>query len=194
MITDMKKILLIYLFISIVLTSCGNAQEKDQNGVIQETHLNTIQPKITFIELGSVNCIPCRRMQPIMKSIEKKYGDQIKVVFYDVWKDNASARKYGIRLIPTQVFLDENQMAERSLLFENDKYQQVPEKYKLLIGIAVAAALGSDTCTQMWTNLAKTIYVSNEEIVEGMMVARYMKQATVNDTICNTLAKLKVNG
>lgn len=39
----------------------------------------------------------------------KKYGDQIEVIFYDVWK--AEQRKfaeiYGIRLIPTQIFLDE---------------------------------------------------------------------------------------
>ena len=63
---------------------------------------------ITFVELGSVKCIPCRQMQPVMKAIEQKYGDQIKVVFYDVWKEDQSkyAEKYGIRLIPTQVFLD----------------------------------------------------------------------------------------
>ena len=45
-----------------------------------------VKPKVTFIELGSVNCIPCKQMQPVMKSIEEKYGEQIKVIFYDVWK------------------------------------------------------------------------------------------------------------
>ncbi len=64
--------------------------------------------KVTFIELGSVNCVPCRQMQSVMKAVEEKYGDQIKVVFYDVWKTEQKhyAQKYGIRLIPTQVFLD----------------------------------------------------------------------------------------
>ncbi|MGE5364883.1 MAG: thioredoxin family protein [Bacteroidota bacterium] len=68
------------------------------------------KPSITFIELGSVNCIPCKQMQPVMKAIEKKYGDQIHVIFYDVWKDDQKqyASKYGIKLIPTQVFLDAN--------------------------------------------------------------------------------------
>ena len=47
-------------------------------------------------------------MQPVMKSIEEKFGDQVEVVFHDVWKDKAPAQKYGIQLIPTQVFLDEN--------------------------------------------------------------------------------------
>lgn len=69
-----------------------------------------VKPKVTFIELGSVNCIPCKQMQPVMKSIEEKYGEQIKVIFYDVWKQEQKkyAQQYGIRLIPTQVFLDEN--------------------------------------------------------------------------------------
>jgi len=69
---------------------------------------NSVKPKVIFVELGSVNCIPCKQMQPVMKSIEEKYGSQIKVVFYDVWKTEQKqyAKMYGIRLIPTQVFLD----------------------------------------------------------------------------------------
>ena len=70
----------------------------------------TGKPKVTFVELGSVNCIPCKQMQPVMKAIEEKYGDQVKVVFYDVWKPEQKkySQIYGIQLIPTQVFLDEN--------------------------------------------------------------------------------------
>ncbi|MFZ1289328.1 MAG: thioredoxin family protein [Melioribacteraceae bacterium] len=70
----------------------------------------TKKPKVTFVELGSVNCIPCKQMQPVMKAIEEKFGDQVKVIFYDVWTEKGKpyASKYGIRLIPTQVFLDEN--------------------------------------------------------------------------------------
>ena len=32
-------------------------------------------------------------MQPVMKAIEEKYGDQVKVIFYDVWKDDQ--KKYA---------------------------------------------------------------------------------------------------
>ena len=65
---------------------------------------------MTFVELGSVKCIPCRQMQPVMKAIEEKYGPQISVVFYDVWKaeQREYADTYGIRVIPTQVFLDKD--------------------------------------------------------------------------------------
>jgi len=84
----------------------------------------------------------------------------------------------------------QNQMDEKALLFENPHYQAVPAKYKLLIGIASAAILGSDTCTQMWVKMAKEKGVTNEEITEAVMVARYMKRATVNDTVSNSFRLL----
>lgn len=92
----MKNYLII--LIAILLSVSVNAQN------------NNLKPKVTFVELGSVNCIPCKQMQPVMKAIEEKYGDQVKVIFYDVWKDDQKkyAQQYGIRLIPTQVFLDSN--------------------------------------------------------------------------------------
>ena len=92
----MKRILFVLVFVLVPFTILAQSKE--------------IKPKVTFIELGSVNCIPCKQMQPVMKAIEEKYGDQVKVVFYDVWKADQKkyAHKYGIRLIPTQVFLDED--------------------------------------------------------------------------------------
>lgn len=86
--------------------------------------------KVTFIELGSVNCIPCRMMQPVMKQVEEKYSDQVEVVFYDVWteKDKPYAYKYGIRAIPTQVFLDRN----RKEYFRHVGYYPFEEIEKVL--------------------------------------------------------------
>jgi thioredoxin 1 len=43
-----------------------------------------------------------------MKSIEEKYKGQVKVTFHDVWKEKGVSEKYGIDLIPTQVFKDAN--------------------------------------------------------------------------------------
>ena len=68
-----------------------------------------ISCQVTFVELGSVGCIPCRMMQPIMKEIEEEYPE-VRVVFYDVRKPEGKkyARKYRLRVIPTQVFLDKD--------------------------------------------------------------------------------------
>jgi thioredoxin 1 len=79
--------------------------EKVKQETPQETNI-----KVTFIELGSVKCIPCKMMKPIIEEIEKEYGDQVKVIFYDVWTPEGKpySQKYRIRAIPTQVFLDKD--------------------------------------------------------------------------------------
>lgn len=99
-----KKLLSILAFV--FLFNVNQAQSAD----VKTEKNETIKPKVTFVELGSVNCIPCKQMVPVMKAIEEKYGDQIKVVFYDVWTQEQKkyAAEYKIKLIPTQVFLDEN--------------------------------------------------------------------------------------
>ncbi|HOT98745.1 MAG TPA: thioredoxin family protein [bacterium] len=96
-----SAILLSLLF----LLSCRGPENTAQD----RSKKSATKAKITFIELGSVNCIPCKAMQPVMKAVEEKYGDQIEVIFYDVWKADQKkfAQKYNIRLIPTQVFLND---------------------------------------------------------------------------------------
>ena len=88
------------------------------------------KPLVTFVELGSVNCIPCRKMQPVMKAIEEKYGTQISVVFHDVWKaeQREYADKYGIKVIPTQVFLDK----DGKEFFRHEGFFPEAEIHKLL--------------------------------------------------------------
>ncbi|MFH1957257.1 MAG: thioredoxin family protein [bacterium] len=81
---------------------------KSAGAAVSETNKEEI--KVTFVELGSVGCIPCKMMQPVMDEIEKEYAGQVKVIFYDVWKPAGRpyAQKYSIKAIPTQVFLDKN--------------------------------------------------------------------------------------
>jgi len=90
--------------------NAGQSGVSSQGAVLVTTNLEIdfSKHKVTFIELGADRCIPCKAMQPIMKEIAREYAGKIQVVFYDVWKDPAPARKYGIQLIPTQVFIDQS--------------------------------------------------------------------------------------
>jgi thioredoxin 1 len=109
-----KQFILFFLLISLFLaSSCSqNSNRADKIKIAKESTADnqTIVKgyKVTFIELGSVRCIPCQKMKPVMKSIEQKYGTQVKVVFHDVWTDAGApfAKQYGVEAIPTQVFLD----------------------------------------------------------------------------------------
>lgn len=101
-------LLLIILTASLINTDCSG--QKSNAGDKSNTESGDKKFKVTFIELGSVRCIPCQQMQPIMKSIEAKYGKDVRVVFHDVWTEAGApyAKQYGIEAIPTQVFLDKD--------------------------------------------------------------------------------------
>ena len=71
-----------------------------------DTSFGCVPYEMAFIEFGSVNCIPCKKMQPVMKSIQKKYRGIVKVIFCDTRKNREMAREYNIWIIPTQVFID----------------------------------------------------------------------------------------
>ena len=110
---EMKVILYVQvLLIILAVTACGSNSNVKVNTIQEPSETGqTIEKKykVTFIELGSVRCIPCQQMQVVMKSIEAKYGKEVKIDFYDVWTDDGKpfGVKYGIEAIPTQVFLDE---------------------------------------------------------------------------------------
>jgi len=96
----MKKTTLLLLLFIAISVYCF-AEE-----TVQDT--TKITPKITFLELGSTTCIPCKQMEKVLESVREKYGDQIDVIFYDVKNEKEITKKYKIKMIPTQVFLDEN--------------------------------------------------------------------------------------
>lgn len=114
------KVLPAFLMI-LIMTDC-TGQKSDSAGTKQEALPVTIAEqqkgqvagtakyKVTFIELGSVRCIPCQQMQPVMDTIRARYPSQVNVVFHDVWTQQGApfADKFGVSAIPTQVFLDEN--------------------------------------------------------------------------------------
>ena len=63
-------------------------------------------PLPTLVDLGADKCIPCKKMAPILDELREEYVGRFEVIFYDVWKDPEPGKKFGIRLIPTQIFLD----------------------------------------------------------------------------------------
>lgn len=78
-------------------------------------------------------------------------------------------------------------------VLENPQLQALSLKHKLLIGIGVAAALQSSTCTLMWAKLARQAGATDAEIAEAVLVSRLMKMATANDTAAEAFAWLREN-
>lgn len=88
------------------------------------------------------------------------------------------------KILPQGVF---RHAGDKQFAFGLDK---VPVKYKLLTSIAVAAALGSERCTKTYVTSASLKGISKEEIAEIIMLARFVKAATVVSTAVPALEYL----
>ena len=71
----------------------------EQNSLVSEN-----LPKM--IDLGADKCIPCKTMAPILAKLKTDLTGQAEIVFIDVWKNPDEGPKYGIKVIPTQIFFD----------------------------------------------------------------------------------------
>ena len=58
-----------------------------------------------LVDLGADKCIPCRMMAPVLEELKTAYAGRLQVEFIDVWKNPEAGEPYGIRSIPTQIFL-----------------------------------------------------------------------------------------
>jgi len=57
-----------------------------------------------LLDLGSTTCIPCKEMAPILEELKAEYRGRMDVEFIDIYADEAAAEKYGVEIIPTQIF------------------------------------------------------------------------------------------
>jgi thioredoxin 1 len=86
------------------LTCATEAEMAADNASVAVTTKPAVLPR--FLELGSVGCKACQDMAPIVEEIKRDFAGRLTVEFFDVRKDPAPAEKYGIKLIPTQIFID----------------------------------------------------------------------------------------
>ena len=111
----MKTLLITLSFSIILLAACGKgeagASAPGQSRIVTPPSvgdmLNTIDKfKLTVVELGSVNCRPCKMMTPVLERLSSDYAGTVQVVFFDVWQNQAPAEHYRIQSIPVQIILD----------------------------------------------------------------------------------------
>jgi thioredoxin 1 len=101
-----RRLIAIAVLLNIfVLSACSQASENDVSKVLAKAQKDG---KVVMLELGSVGCIPCEQMKPVMQKLRETYKDKLEVLFVDVRVDRPTAVRFGVTVIPTQVFLDKN--------------------------------------------------------------------------------------
>jgi thioredoxin 1 len=99
------KIKFAALVVLFLLSNASCSSAGDIDGVLNKAKA---EGKIVMLELGSVGCIPCEQMKPVMARLSETYKGKLDVIFIDVKKDHDAARRFGVYMIPVQVFLDTN--------------------------------------------------------------------------------------
>ena len=93
---------MLFVFLAVLLVSACSQADTIDAALLKAKQ----EGKSVMLELGSVGCLPCEQMKPVMQKLRDTYKGKLEVIFIDVRRDNKTGRRFGARLIPTQVFMD----------------------------------------------------------------------------------------
>jgi thioredoxin 1 len=99
----MKSIISVAILTLFVVTAAF-AELPSASDIVISQALASGQP--TILDLGARTCIPCKKMAPILEALATEYQGKANVLFVDVWEDKATAKKFRVQMIPTQIFFD----------------------------------------------------------------------------------------
>jgi len=87
-----------------------NVSKRGSAGESQEATATTQEEKKenlpALLDFGRGECIPCKHMKPILEDVARLYRGKLEVKIIDIGDRPEMARRYRIRVIPTQVFFD----------------------------------------------------------------------------------------
>lgn len=68
-----------------------------------------------MVDLWAVWCGPCRMIHPIIEEMAEEYKGRAKMVKLDVDKNRETAMKYGIRNIPTVLYMKNGEVVDKQV-------------------------------------------------------------------------------
>ncbi len=83
--------------------------DRSTNASLEEERINLdamIAKRVPILlEFGKGWCRPCKHMKPILEDMAKEYGERAIVATVDMDANYHLVRGFGVRVMPTQVFL-----------------------------------------------------------------------------------------
>lgn len=102
--TDMitKRVLftVLFSFLFFLFSACDAVEKSETVPSIP------VKGMVTMVDLGAKECIPCKMMAPILEKLKNTYKGKAAIIFIDIRKDPERAKRFGIRVMPTQIFFN----------------------------------------------------------------------------------------
>jgi thioredoxin 1 len=71
--------------------------------------------ELVMVDFWAEWCGPCKMLSPILEDIANEYSGKVSVVKVDVDSNPVTSMEYGIRAMPTVIFLKNGEIVERHL-------------------------------------------------------------------------------
>ena len=76
-----------------------------------ESVMNSGKPVV--LDFWATLCGPCKKIAPVIEELAEQYADQVIVGKVDVEENDDISFKYGIRNIPTVLFIKDGQVVDK---------------------------------------------------------------------------------
>ena len=98
------RALLLILLCGLAIAPLAHAELPSASAKVISQALAAGKP--TLLDLGARSCTECRKMAPILEALATEYQGKASILFVDVWEEKATARKFRVQMIPTQIFFN----------------------------------------------------------------------------------------
>jgi thioredoxin 1 len=76
-----------------------------------ESHINGTKPVV--VDFFATWCGPCKMMEPVLKQLKSRIGENATILKMDIDKNPAYANRYGIQAVPTVIIFKEGKIIWR---------------------------------------------------------------------------------
>ncbi|MDE7180056.1 MAG: thioredoxin family protein [Muribaculaceae bacterium] len=110
----LKVLLPMLALVILTATSCNSGKAKtyarsateDTSALSSGTHTRT--KRSTLLHFHADWCTPCKKIAPAVEILRSEYSPRVNFRSIDVDEDIELTHRYGIKSVPTFIFLDEN--------------------------------------------------------------------------------------